>query len=51
MGNMAAENKSTTLKFENKSVVLLHPNYLLAIVDYEDENSNEFKYINNDEQN
>ena len=31
---MAADNKITTLKFENKLGVLLHPNYWLAGVDY-----------------
>ena len=33
---MAADNKTTTLKFENKSGVLLNPNYWLVGVDYED---------------
>ena len=37
---MAADNKITTLKFENKSEVLLHPNCWLAGVDYEDKNAN-----------
>ena len=51
MDNMAAENKTTTLKFENRSGVLFHPNYFLAGVDYEDKNANKIKDINNDEQN
>ena len=33
MDNMAAENKTTTLKFEKKSGVLLHTNYWLSGVD------------------
>ena len=48
---MAADNKITTLKFENKSGVLLHPNYWMAGVDYEDKNANRIEDINNDEQN
>ena len=36
VGNMAVDNKITTLKFENKSGLLLHPNYWLAGVDYEE---------------
>ena len=51
MGNMEADNKITTLKFENKSGVLLHPNYYLAGVDYEDKNANKNEDINNDEKN
>ena len=35
---MAADNKITTLKFENKLGVLLHPNYWLAGVDYKEKN-------------
>ena len=47
---MAEDNKTTTLKFEiNKSGVLLHPNYWLAGVNYEDKNTNESEDINNDE--
>ena len=49
--NLAADNKLTTLKFENKSGVLLHPNYCLAGVDYEDKNANKSDDTNNDEQN
>ena len=48
---MSADNKITTLKFENKSGVLLHPNYWLSGVDYEDKNVNENKDTNDDEQN
>ena len=51
VGNMAADNKTTTLNFENKSGVLLHPNYWLIGVDYEDKNANEIKDINDDETN
>ena len=40
VGNMAEDNKITTLRFEKKSGVLLNPNYWLAGVDYEDKNSN-----------
>ena len=36
VGNMSEDNKTTTLNFEKKSGVLLHPNYWLAGVDYED---------------
>ena len=50
VGNMAAENKITTLKLENKSGVLLYPNYWMAGVHYEDKNTNEIKDIHNDEQ-
>ena len=35
---MAADDKMTKLKFENKSGVLLHPNGWLIGVDYEDKN-------------
>ena len=42
---MAADNKTTTLKFEIKSGVLLN----LAGVDYEDNNVNESKDIHDDE--
>ena len=38
VGNMAADNKITTLKFDNKSGVLLHPNYWLAGVHYKQGN-------------
>ena len=48
---MAAENRFTTLKFENKSGVLLHPNNWLAVVDYEDKNMNESEDIHDDEKN
>ena len=51
VGNMAADNKITILKFENKSGVLLYPNYWVSGVDYEEKNANKIKYINNDEQN
>ena len=51
MGNTAADNTISTIKFENKSGVLLHTNYWLAGVDYEDKNSNEREDKNNDEQN
>ena len=40
MDNMAADNKFTTLKFENKSGVLLHPNCWLSGMAYEDKNAN-----------
>ena len=48
---MEADNKVTTLKFENKSGVLLHPNYCLVGVDYEDKNANESEDTNNDKKN
>ena len=48
---MAADNKTTTLKFESNSGVLLHPNYWLVGVDYEDKKANESEDINDDEQN
>ena len=51
VGNMAADNKITTAKFENKSGVLLHPNYWLAGVDYEYKNTKKSEDINDDEQN
>ena len=35
---MAADNKITTLKFEKKSGVLLHPNYWLTGVHYKQGN-------------
>ena len=47
--NMAARNKITDLKFENKSGVLLNINYWLTGVDYEDKNSNEIKDTHDDE--
>ena len=47
---MAADNKITTLKFENKSGVLLNPNYWLVGVDYEDKNANESEDMHDDEQ-
>ena len=47
---MAADNKTTTLKFENKLGVVLHPKYWLTGVDYEDKNANRSEDINNDEQ-
>ena len=47
---MAVDNKITTLKFENKSGVLLHPNFSLAGVDDEDKNANKSEDINDDEQ-
>ena len=46
---MASDNKTTTLKFEIKSGVLLHDNYWLVGVDYEDKNVNESKDIKDDE--
>ena len=49
VGNMAADIKITTLTFENKSGVLLNPNYWLAGVDYEDKNVNESEDTNDDE--
>ena len=48
---MAEDNKITNLKFENKSGELLHTNYWLAGVDYEDKNANKSKEIHDDEQN
>ena len=51
MDNILSDNKITTLKFENKSGVLLHPIYWLTGVDYEDKNANESKDINYDEKN
>ena len=47
---MAADNNITTLKFEKKSVVLLHTNCWMSGVDYEDKNSNKGEDINYDEQ-
>ena len=49
--NMAAENRIATLKFENKSGVLFHPNYCLTGVNNVDKNANESEDTNNDEQN
>ena len=46
---MAADIKTTTLTFENKSGVLLNPNYWLSGVDYEDKNVNESEDIHDDE--
>ena len=48
---MVSENKTTTLKFENKSRVLLKPNYWLEVVDYQDKNANKSEEIKNYEQN
>ena len=48
---MAADNKTTTLKFEIKSGVLSHDNYWLVGVDYEDKNENESEDINDNEKN
>ena len=43
---MSAEDKIMTFKFENRSGMLLHTNDWLAGVDYEDENENKDKNIN-----
>ena len=43
---MAADNKITTLKFENNPGVLLNPNYWLVGVDYKYKNSNEIENRN-----
>ena len=51
MVKMSAYNKITTIKFENKSGVVLHTNYWMAGVDYEDKNANESEDINDDEKN
>ena len=51
VGNMVEDNKITTLKFENKSRVLLHPNYCLAGVNYEDTNLSKSEDTKDDEQN
>ena len=48
VNNMAEDNKITNIRFENKSGVLLHPNYWLEGVDYEYKNVNESKDINYD---
>ena len=48
VSNMAEDDKITNLRFENKSGVLLNPNYWLEGVDYEDKNMNESKDINGD---
>ena len=48
VGNMVADNKITTIKFENKSGVLLHPNYWLAGVDYKTKNTNDSEDTNDD---
>ena len=40
MGNLVVDNKITTLKLENKSGVLLNPNYWLSGVYCEDKNVN-----------
>ena len=47
---MVADNKITTIKFENKSGVLLHPNYWLAGVDYKTKNTNDSEDTNDDKQ-
>ena len=46
---MSSENKITTLNFENRSGVLLNPNYWMAEVDHEDKNTSEIEDINDDE--
>ena len=46
---MSAEDKIMTLKFENRSGMLLHTNDWLAGVYYEDENENKNKNINENE--
>ena len=51
MDNVAPDNVITTIKFENRSGVLLHTNYCLAGVDYKDTNENKREDINDDEQN
>ena len=51
MDNMSADNKTTTIEFENKSGVLLNTNYWLAGADYEDKNANEIEDRNDDEKN
>ena len=51
VGNMTEDNKIATLKLENKSGLLFHPNYWLIVVDYEDKNSNGSEDINNNEKN
>ena len=48
---MTEDNKIATLKLENKSGLLFHPNYWLIVVDYEDKNSNGSEDINNNEKN
>ena len=48
---MALENIITIFKSENKSGVLLNPNYWLAGVNYEDKNANESEDINNNGKN
>ena len=40
MYNMLTDNKITALKFENKSVVSLNPNYWLEGVNCKDTNAN-----------
>ena len=47
---MASDNKMMTLKFENKSCVLLHTNDCLLGLEYEDKNANK-KHIYDDEKN
>ena len=47
---MAANNKITTIKIENKRGVLSNTNDWLVGVDYEDENENEGENINDNEQ-
>ena len=47
---MAADNKNTTLKFENKSGVLLHPNCWLVGVEMKINMQKKIKDINDDEQ-
>ena len=48
---MAADNKIITLKFENKSGVLLNIEYCLTGLHYEDINANENDDIHDDEKN
>ena len=47
--NVAADNKITTPKNENKSGVLLNTNYWLEGLDYKDKNAKESEDIYDDE--
>ena len=46
MDKISADNKIMTLKFKNNSRMLLHPNYFLGGVYYQDKNANEKENIN-----
>ena len=48
---MASDDKINTLNFENNSGVLLHPNNWMSEGNYEDENENWDKNINENEKN